>query len=83
MNLKESIKLEPDLRIQRTSHKPTKMFQCSCGKEFKFHSQFVDHSNRVHKNICDYSCQFCGKNYYTSRELSVHIKRSHMIGKLN
>lgn len=79
----EAFKFESDLqhqKFQRYSTKPSKSFACGCGKEFKYHSQFVDHTKRVHENIRDYSCQFCGKNYFTRRELSVHIKRTHMKG---
>lgn len=78
----ETFKSDPDMqKILRQPTKPTRTFVCPCGKEFKYHSQFVDHTKRVHENIRDYSCQFCGKNYYTRRELSVHIKRAHMKGK--
>lgn len=77
------VKVELDIENQRVikqSFKPPKIYMCPCGKEFKYHSQFVDHTKRIHENIRDYSCQFCGKNYYTRRELSVHIKRVHMKG---
>jgi hypothetical protein len=79
------IKSEPEIEthhqiIKQSSFKSPKTYICPCGKEFKYHSQFVDHTKRIHENIRDYSCQFCGKNYYTRRELSVHIKRVHMKG---
>jgi Zinc finger, C2H2 type len=78
--VKSYITKNPDFsRLMK--QKTQKPFVCPCGKDFKYRSQFVDHTNRVHKNIRDYSCQFCGKNYYTRRELSVHIKRTHMKGK--
>lgn len=55
-------------------------FSCPCGKVFKNRSQLVDHTRRIHENIRDHKCQYCGM-YYAMRELKVHLKRVHMKGE--
>jgi hypothetical protein len=49
----------------------------ACDKAFSLKTSLVIHVNRIHKQLKNYSCEWCSFTTYYKRELESHVIRKH------